>query len=172
MKQKKKYLPGEAKKHYKKKAEKPKAEAKKTRGRASLFKLTESERKLCEAYSGHGTLQEAAEYAGITYTYARMLINRPKIQAYLRSQDGRTEIEREARENGLIMTRLERQQMWSDVARDERINLKFRLAALEALARSECDFKEKIIHEGGDKPIEQTVTHKEISERLAEILPK
>jgi len=48
----------------------------------------------------------------------------------------------------LIMSRQQRQQFWSEVARDEDQNMRDRLRASELLGKSEMDFTEKIQHSG------------------------
>ena len=49
--------------------------------------------------------------------------------------------------DSFIADRKQRQKFWTDVMNDTEQNMNFRLKASELLARSECDFSEKIISE-------------------------
>lgn len=115
--------------------------------------LTERQRKFCEAFAangGNGT--DAARQAG----YARpdpegsRLLGKARIAAALEAM-------RASHTSAAIMTREERQALWSAIARGEALDghgeaPKFseRLKASELLGKSQADFIDRVRHEGED----------------------
>ena len=66
----------------------------------------------------------------------------------------------------LIATRQERQMLWTDIMRDSEAEKELRLKASQLLGKSEADFIDKKIIEGGDRPIGHVVGHADIQERI------
>jgi phage terminase small subunit len=98
-------------------------------------------RKFAAVYDGNGAAAaELAGYKGSRATLAQ--------QAYrlLRDPDIRALID--AREEGsfarLTLSRVERQELWSEIAADPEANTKDRLKASELLGKSEGDFTERL----------------------------
>lgn len=102
--------------------------------------LTERQRKFCEAYSHNGgNGAAAAREAGYLNpeVQASRLISSVKVRGALEKL--RTETTSSA-----IMTREERQAMWSEIARDRAEQTKDRLKAAELLGKSQADFVERV----------------------------
>lgn len=98
-------------------------------------------RKFAVAYDGNGVAAcEAAGYKGSKATLAQ--------QAYrlLRNDDVRALID--AREEGSLMrltlSRVERQELWTEIAADPEAKTRDRLKASELLGKSEGDFTERL----------------------------
>ena len=100
--------------------------------------FTVKQQKLIDCYEGD--IKKAAKKAKISYGYARQLLTKSNIlEAIQNRQD--TEIRPKT-----IMTRQQRQQFWTDVANDEKVDMKDRLRASELLGKSEADFTENLSH--------------------------
>lgn len=104
-------------------------------------KLTTRQQKFVAAYDGNAT--KAAKLAG--YTGSQNVLGRTGF-SLLRHPIIRAAIDR--REEGafrsLILTREERQQLWSSMACDETLDSGARLRASELLGKSQGDFIERL----------------------------
>ena len=109
--------------------------------------LTVKQQRFVDVYDGNATQAAAdAGYAG----------NRQTLEAVGRKLLGNTRIaraihdrqEKEARP--YIMSRLERQAMWTQVAQDTEQDIRARLKASELLGRSEADFIDTTRHQDAD----------------------
>ena len=98
--------------------------------------LTERQRRFCEAYSANGgNALDAARTAGYAKPHPQGTENMQKpaiINALAKLRESTT--------NAAIMTREERQAMWSQIARDTAEQTKDRLKAAELLGKSQADF--------------------------------
>lgn len=108
-------------------------------------KLQAKQRKFAEVFSGNGT--KAAREAGyrgddktLAVTAAELLRN-PKVAEIIRTRE-----EREVRP--MVMSRQQRQELWSEIARDKKEDTAQRLKASELLGKSEADFVDRLKHEG------------------------
>jgi phage terminase small subunit len=98
--------------------------------------LTERQRKFCEAYSSNGgNAFAAAREAGYKHPApsSAETLKSPKIIQALEKL-------RESRTSSAIMTREERQEFWSQIARDKAQATRDRLKAAELLGKSQADF--------------------------------
>ncbi len=104
-------------------------------------KLTAKQLKFIEAYQGNGT--EAAKLAGYTGddntlgVTAHDLLRNPKISDLIQKRQSK-ELKK------LIATREERQNFWSEVMNDTKVEMRDRLRGSELLGKSEADFTEKV----------------------------
>ena len=99
-------------------------------------KLTEMQRKFCEAYAANGgNALMAAKEAGYKQPHPQGAenIQKPTIIKAL-------ELLREETTSAAIATREERQEYWTSVMRDESQDIKDRLRASEILGRAQGDF--------------------------------
>lgn len=98
-------------------------------------KLTTKQQRFVEAYDGNAT--QAAIAAGYSKKIARSIgqenLTKPDILAAIQERENK-------RIASLIMTREERQIMWSEIARDKSEKTQDRLRASELLGKSEADF--------------------------------
>ena len=105
--------------------------------------LTERQRRFVAAYDGNAT--QAAVIAGYSERTAEWIgpqvLRIPHVQAAIRE---RCEVER----RHLVMSRVERQEMWTRISQDEAAPLRERLRASELLARSDGDFLDRVEHTG------------------------
>jgi phage terminase small subunit len=98
--------------------------------------LTEKQRKFCEAFAGNGG---NAHQAALSAGYAKptpegvYCLRKPKIQKAL-------EHLRKSTTNSAIMTREERQMMWTEFAKDKSMTPTERMKASELLGKSQADF--------------------------------
>ena len=106
-----------------------------------MGKLTVKQKKFIQAYSGNAT--EAARIAGYKGNDATLAqvgyenMMNPEINSQvMKRQD--LEIQR------IVMNRLDRQILWTELARSSSVEVKDRLKATELLGRSEGDFTEKL----------------------------
>ena len=106
-----------------------------------MAKLTVKQKKFIEAYEGNAT--EAARIAGYKGNDATLAqvgyenMMNPEINSLvMKRQD--LEIQR------IVMNRLDRQILWTELARSSSVEVKDRLKATELLGRSEGDFTEKL----------------------------
>lgn len=106
-----------------------------------MGKLTVKQKKFIEAYEGNAT--EAARIAGYKGNDATLAqvgyenMMNPEINSrVMKRQD--LEIQR------IVMNRLDRQILWTELARSSSVEVKDRLKATELLGRSEGDFTEKL----------------------------
>ena len=103
--------------------------------------FTAKQQRFIDAYDGD--IRRTAEKAGVSYAYGRQLMCLPKhahVQAAIAN--------REATEsNRAILTRQERQEFWSRMARTAKRDAD-KLKASELLGKSEADFTERI-EQGG-----------------------
>lgn len=98
-----------------------------------------------------GSVKRTIEYMArcgcpISYKHGQAIRWYPKVAAAIRDRQKRTM-------DPMIADRIERQKFWSDTMRDERLPLADRLRASEMLGKSEVDFSERRIIEGGDHPV-------------------
>ena len=112
-------------------------------------KLSVKQRRFIEAYDGNAT--KAAIAAGYSPKTARsqgqQLLTKLDIKEAIKARE-------ESRTDSLIMTREERQALWSEIARDKDENIMARLKASELLGKSEADFIERKEVTGKDgKPL-------------------
>lgn len=104
-------------------------------------KLSVRMRKFAAVYDGNGAdSAKAAGYAGSRATLSQQayrLLRNPDVVALI-----------EAREEGsfarLTLTRIERQELWSEIAADPDAKARDRLKASELLGKSEGDFTERL----------------------------
>lgn len=96
--------------------------------------LTDKQKAFVAAYSGN--VEEAAKAAGLSADYARFMIGKPHIAAAIRERQ-REELKPH------ILTREQRQKLWSEVSTDASVAMRDRLRASELLAKSEGDFIER-----------------------------
>lgn len=108
--------------------------------------LTDTQRKFVEAFSGN--VEEAAKAAGLTYDYCRHLITMPHIQSAIAKRE-----EQNPRTKKRIAKRSDRLAFWTKIMEDPDARMTDRLKASELLGKANCDFSEKRIIEGGDKPV-------------------
>jgi phage terminase small subunit len=106
-----------------------------------LLKLSTREQAFVHAYDGTGT--EAAGAAGfkgnkhVLAVSASRLLRKPAVRMAIAK---RTEGDMER----FILSREERQELWSKLALDEQLDPADRLKALELLGKSQADFTEKL----------------------------
>lgn len=109
-------------------------------------KLTAKQQRFVDAYDGNAT--KAAIAAGYSprsaYAVGQENMKKPVILAAIQAREN----ERNA---PLIMTREERQTMWSEIARDKGERTQDRLKASELLGKSEADFVERQEISGPDQ---------------------
>lgn len=111
-----------------------------------VVKINPRQLKFIEVYAGNGV--EAAREAGYTGSAATLaqtayeLLRKPDVRAAIRARAA-------ANPSPLIATRIERQELWTSVLRDELADTSDRLRAAELLGKSEADFTEKVHHSGG-----------------------
>jgi len=98
--------------------------------------LTEKQRKFCEAFAGNGG---NAHQAALSAGYAKPTpegvhcLRKPKIQKALEEL-------RKSTTNSAIMTREERQMMWTEFAKNKSMTPTERMKASELLGKSQADF--------------------------------
>ena len=128
-------------------------------------KFTRQQRLFIESFTG--SVKEAAKVAGLSYDYCRQLVTLPHIQEALKKkQDSDPKVKK------AIASRRDRLAFWTSVMNDPKEDKKHRLKASELLGKANCDFSEKRILEGGDKPIQHAVKLDESSlrERIRNLL--
>lgn len=111
--------------------------------------LTARQKRFIDAYNGNAT--EAARAAGYSEkkidNAAYKLMHTPAIMEAIRERE-------KARSDAAIMTREERQKLWSDLARNVDETTRDRLRATELLGKSEGDFLDRQELTGKDgKPL-------------------
>lgn len=103
-------------------------------------RLTEKQRRFCEAYSSNGGnamgAAREAGYARPKQEGARMLENAGICAAL--------ELLRQETTNAAIATREERQSFWTAVLRDHAEDMRNRLKASELLGKSQADFIDRV----------------------------
>lgn len=109
-------------------------------------KLTAKQQRFVDAYDGNATKAAiAAGYSEKTaYSAGQRLLKNVEIQTAIQERENR-------RIQPLIMTREERQTMWSEIARDKGERTQDRLKASELLGKSEADFVERQEISGPDQ---------------------
>lgn len=109
-------------------------------------KLTAKQQRFVDAYDGNATKAAiAAGYSEKTaYSAGQRLLKNVGIRTAIQERENR-------RIQPLIMTREERQTMWSEIARDKGERTQDRLKASELLGRSEADFVERQEISGPDQ---------------------
>ena len=115
----------------------------KSKNMTKVKPLTPKQKAFVSVYNGNAT--ESAILAGYSERSAGSiavgLMNNPLIVRMIRSrQDQEQKIK--------ILSRQERQAFWSTVANDPEQKMQDRLRASELLAKSECDFTEKVEVDG------------------------
>lgn len=99
----------------------------------------------------NGNIQETAKTVGFHPAYARRMINDPLIRDALQNRN------EEIKAPG-IATREERQQFWTQVLNDSKIEMKDRLRASELLGKSNRDFVERVEQSGPNGgPVQEDV---------------
>ena len=125
--------------------------------------LTEKQRRFCEAYSSNGgNALAAATVAGYKKPH-------PQGAENLQKPTVRKAIEalRLTTTSTAIMTREERQRLWSAMIRDRSIPTMARLRASELLGRSQGDFLERTEISGGYETIPDCIRRIRIDALLA-----
>lgn len=106
-----------------------------------LMRLTVREQKFVHVYTGSGKdAAEAAGYSGDRHqlaVFGSRLLRKPEIR---RAIALRTEASVERH----ILSREERQELWTQLALDDSLEAADRLKALELLGKSQADFTEKL----------------------------
>ena len=101
--------------------------------------LTLRQQRFVAAYNGNAT--EAAIQAGYSPRTARSMgqenLTKPDIQKAIQNREGK-------RTESSIMTRHERQEFWTSIARDPEADVRDRMRASELLGRSEGDFLDRV----------------------------
>jgi len=101
--------------------------------------LTTRQARFVEAYTGNAT--KAALDAGYSAKTARSIgqenLTKPDIVAAIQAREG-------SRMESSIMTRRERQELWSAIARDAEADVRDRMRASELLGKSEGDFFDRV----------------------------
>ena len=101
--------------------------------------LTVRQQRFVEAYTGNAT--EAAIKAGYSAKTARSIgqenLTKPDIVAAIQSRGDK-------RMESAIMTRRERQELWTAIARDVEADVRDRMRASELLGKSEGDFFDRV----------------------------
>lgn len=110
-------------------------------GMAKKDALTSKQRRFVAAYEGNGTAAaREAGYkgeAGTLAVTAYHLLRNPKVRdAILKREEGTLA--------KLVMTREERQELWSEIAADPSLEPRDRLKASELLGKSQADFTERL----------------------------
>jgi len=102
--------------------------------------MTPKNLKFISEYTKDFNATQAAIRAGYSpktaYSIGQELLKKPEIQAAMKEHT-----------DNLIADRKARQRFWTQVMNNADENMNFRLKASELLARSECDFSERIINE-------------------------
>ena len=127
-------------------------------------RLNELETKLVEAYGGYGTLRDSAVHAGISYNYARQIMARPHVRAYLASGKPRSEMEEQLRAEGRIFGREDMMSWLTTIVQDETRQDTVRVKAVETLAKMQGLLTERVVHEAAPAP---SATHTDLQERVA-----
>jgi phage terminase small subunit len=125
--------------------------------------LTEKQRRFCETYSSNGgNALAAATVAGYSKPH-------PQGAENLQKPTVRKAIEalRLTTTSSAIMTRRERQELWSAMIRDKSIPTMARLRASELLGRSQGDFLERTEISGGYETIPDCIRRIRIDALLA-----
>jgi phage terminase small subunit len=125
--------------------------------------LTEKHRRFVEAYSGNGgNALAAATVAGYSKPHPQGAENlqKPTVQKAIESL-------RMSTTSSAIMTRRERQELWSAMIRDKSIPTMARLRASELLGRSQGDFLERTEISGGYETIPDCIRRIRIDALLA-----
>lgn len=141
---------------------------------AMFSKLTTKQNKFIEIYDGNGT--RAARLAGykgndnVLGVTANELLRNPKIAQAIKARETKVI-------KPLIANREQRQEFWTEVMKDQELDMGLRLKASELLGKSEADFLLKHEHSGPDgKPIEvrdvTKLTDEELDLELAKMLLK
>ena len=109
-------------------------------------KLTAKQQRFVDAYDGNATKAAiAAGYSEKTaYSAGQRMLKNVEILTAIQERENR-------RIQPLIMTREERQTMWSEIARDKGERTQDRLKASELLGKSEADFVERQEISGPDQ---------------------
>lgn len=106
-----------------------------------LLRLNSREQKFVHVYEGNGAdAAKAAGYLGVGHSLAvqgSRLLRKPEIRMAI-SKRTEADVERH------ILSREERQELWSRIALDETQDAADRLKALELLGKSQADFTEKL----------------------------
>ncbi len=103
--------------------------------------LTLKQNAFVEAYAGN--IEEAADIAGLTYQYCRrLMMDATKSNQEFSALSVQQAIQKRhlKRNNTAIMSREQRQQLWTTIADDDYEDLPGRLRASELLGKSEGDF--------------------------------
>jgi len=119
--------------------------------------FTVRQKRFIDFFDGNAT--QAARAAG--YKHPRRMgsenLSKPDILAAITARETEKNAER-------ILTRQQRQEFWSQVTRDENIELKDRLRASELLGKSQCDFSEKrVLHQEGEQTLTININKRELT---------
>ena len=99
--------------------------------------------KFIKAYNGNA--EETARKLKMSVGYARNLMMKSDVLKAIKARETK-------KEQPLIWDREQRQIFWTNMAQNAERDSD-RLKASELLGKSNCDFSEKLVHEGGDKPV-------------------
>ena len=100
--------------------------------------FTVKQQRFIDCYDGN--IKEAADKAGLSYSYARKLGTKRHILEAIRNRQD-TEVRPKT-----IANRQQRQQFWTDTMNDKSEETKDRLKASDLLGKSEADFTENLSH--------------------------
>ena len=98
--------------------------------------FTVKQQRFIDCYDGN--IKEAADKAGLSYSYARKLGTKRHILEAIRNRQD-TEVRPKT-----IANRQQRQQFWTDTMNDKSEETKDRLKASDLLGKSEADFTENL----------------------------
>jgi len=122
-----------------------------------LDALPEAQRSYVMAYDG--CARETCEKLGMNWFTVSKYSARRSIRRALTLRAAEEDLP------DLIASRQERQIFWTDTMRNS-IEVENQLKASQMLGKSEADFIDKKIIEGGERPIGHVVGHVDISERI------
>jgi phage terminase small subunit len=122
--------------------------------------LTEKQRRFCEAFSSNGgNATAAAREAGYGKPHVQCVVILESVSVKKALEKLRSKTTKAA-----ILTREQRQALWSQIALDESVRMGDRLKAMELLGRSQADFIERREITGADgQPLKAEVRVKFVS---------
>lgn len=123
--------------------------------------LTYKQKLFVDAYAGN--VQDAAKAAGLSYDYCRQLITKSHIVAVIKNRDLVKPVPRS------VLTRIQRQELMTEMATNPELPVMARLKALELLAKSEGDFIERrdVTVRGSAGLIADLMVHVQLHEKAA-----
>ncbi len=109
----------------------------------------------CQYYDGN--LVESAKKAGVLVRKAKDWLCDPRVQAEIEHRVRLANIDN-AELGEAIATREDRQRYWTKMMNDPNESAMTRLRASELLGKSQGDFVERRVIEGGEKPVQVNAT--------------